>query len=490
MAKRKHSKKQLIQIITQYGIHIWAILIIANAALVYAYHFATHAATNADLPIHALDISQVPTGSVTPSESPSPSPSTGPLGPTLNLSFSVPGIGSGGGNLKPLHPIRDVTVYLYAPGVNSQDPVVKPLYSIQGTAKYDTNPASPTYTSFVNPAFDLGSGIKQGDYQIAFRTNQSLRTLIKQNPTDIGGEDFNISYNNISLQIPPQTVLMGDVIPDQGDNKIDINDYNAFINCYGSNNTTNSFCKGHNYGDFNDDGVINGIDYNILLRSLYTLSQEGIATPKLSPTPTITIHKALPTKAIIPTKQPRKVTKAASPGGTIQTTKTTSGGGSVLGILLFFIFLILLGAVGLLLYMRNETIRNKINALIHLSPTSTPAEGTEEAPTEAEATPQEETPPADAQPPVPTDAAPAPQTPAAQPAQESQGDEETDYYIKKKGFDEGGKGVWLTLTGDNGAIDGHYAKGDVAEGFAKVKGTTKTENGKKFLEISEITAEE
>jgi len=491
MAKRKRTKKEIIKFVTQYGIHIWAILIIANAALIYAYNFTTHAATKSNAPLHILDVSQI---SPSPSESPSPLPSTGPLGPTLNLSFTVPGIGSGGGVLKPLHTTRNVTVFLFSQDVNSQDPAVKPLYTVQGTATFDSNPLSPTYTSFVNPAFDLGSAVQNGTYQISFRTDQSLRTLIKQNPTDIGGELISLTTGNDPVQIPLQTVLMGDVIPDQGDNKIDINDYNAFINCYGENNTTSSFCKGHNYGDFNDDGVVDGIDYNILLRSLYALSQQGVATPKLSPTPApiIIIHKIIPTRIPKPTIASPKITKKITPTEAVKTTKTSGGGGAILGVIFFLFFLILLAAGGFFLYMKNETIRNKINALIHLSPTGTPTdETTEETAPETEETPteatQEET-PADqpAKPEVPSE---EPTTPAA-PAQGTATTEGADYYIKKKGPDETGKGVWLTLTGDNGAVEGHYAKGDVQDGFAKIKGEMKTANGKTFLEISEITTEE
>ena len=66
---------------------------------------------------------------------------------------------------------------------------------------------------------------------------------------------------------------------------------------------------------------------------------------------------------------------------------------------------------------------------------------------------------------------------------------EKDGYIKVKGPDETGKGMWLLLTDDNGATNAHYAKNDAKDGFAKVKGVMKTENGKTFLEISELSAE-
>src|SRR5215469_16694524 len=179
MARHKKSKKQIIKLITQYGIHIWAILIIANAVMIYAYQFATHAAGKSNPPVKALNISVTPSPSVSPNQpSPSPSPSSGPLGPTLNLVFTVPGIGSGGGVMKPLHPQRNVTIYLYSPDANSLDPAVKPLYTIQTNAIFDSDPQSPTYTSFLNPQIDLGSDVKDGNYQIGFRTDLSLRTLI------------------------------------------------------------------------------------------------------------------------------------------------------------------------------------------------------------------------------------------------------------------------------------------------------------------------
>ena len=45
------------------------------------------------------------------------------------------------------------------------------------------------------------------------------------------------------------------------------------------------------------------------------------------------------------------------------------------------------------------------------------------------------------------------------------------------------------MTDDNGAMNAHYAKTDAKDGFAKVKGIMKEEDGKKFLEISELTME-
>lgn len=465
MARHKKSKRQLLQLITQYGIHIWAILIIANAVMVYAYQFATHAAGKTSPPLRNLTISQTPSPSVSPNQ-PSSSPSSGPLGPTINLIFTVPGIGSGGGVMKPLHTERNVTVYLYAPDVNSLDPSVKPLYTIQTNAFFDSDPTSPTYTSFLNPQIDLGNDVKDGNYQIGFRTDLSLRTIIKQNPTDLGGEIFGLSKLAPAIPIPPQTVLMGDVVPAKGDNKIDINDYNAFITCYGERNTTNSLCKTGNFGDFDDNGIIDGIDYNIFLRSLFVLSQEGFTTLQLTPTPsTKVIHKITP--KITPKKKPPTPSPvvAQSPGG------ATNGG------VLFLFFIIILGVIGIVLYFKNETIHTLINSLIHLSPTGTPSGETDNQ-TPAQNRQQNET------------ETPTEEQPAQPSSSRKTGDVlEKDCYIKIKEKDEAGTGMWLLLTDDNGALNAHYAKTDAKDGFAKVKGVMKEENGKKFLEISELTME-
>jgi len=488
MARNKRSKKQLLQFITQYGIHIWAILIIANAVLVYSYHFASHAAGKNDIPVNSFTISGSPTPSTQPSVSPSVqvSPSSGPSGPVIDLTFTVPGIGSGGGVMKPLHTKRNVTVYIYAQNVNSMDPTVNPLYTIQGTAMFDSNPESPTYTSFINPNFDLGSSVQNGNYQIAFRTDLSFTTLIKQNASDIGGEIFSVSTGS-QTQLPSQQMLMGDSIPNGNNYSFTINDYNAFINCYGDKNATSSFCKGQNYADFNDDGVVDGIDYNILLRSLDGLLEEGEALPKITPTaalpkPTIR-RKYFPT----PIKTVKKI-NTASPAATSKSSEN-SGAGAAVGVIFFFFILIILGG-GVFLYLKNERIHEIVNALIHLSPTGSPAE---EEPTETETSEEQA---GSSEQPIETETStenPSENPPETQPETPPapSGDSiEKDCYVKKKGPDDAGTGVWLLLTDDNGAVNAHYAKNDATDGFAKVKGVMKTdESGKKYLEISELSAE-
>lgn len=531
MEKKKKTRHQLLRVATQYGIHIWAILVIANAVLVYAYQFSTQAASKKVVPKQQTEIAaNTKTASNAQTEPPDPSTAQGPV---INLSFSIPGIGSGGGTMKPLHPKRNLVVFLYPTGVNSQDPKVKPLFTIKGSAQFDTDPNSPTYTAYKNTFFDLGNTVTEGEYQIAFRTDQSMRNIVKETPTDVGGQTFSLSKGQQPIVIPIQAMNMGDTIPDDGDYEVDATDYNAFIGCYGEKNKTD-FCKGKNYGDFDDNGVIDGIDYNILLRSLSILKEQGKNIPQVAGPSSASASagrvaplktSTTPTKALVQKKTTKAPTPTVAPAA-----ETSNGGGGGLIVTLLFIFLLINAGVAFFFYKTNEGIRNKIRSILHLSPTGVPpseaaidpvtgqpieqpaqdpnapieqeqstdatasevAAGTE-IPVEQVPAPEQTPPPPPAEPaPIApstetSPVAPAPVAATTPPA--ADGTVEKECYVKKKGPDEAGTGLWLLLTDDNGPVEAHYSKNDANDGFAKVKGIMKTENGKTFLEISELVAE-
>ena len=514
---KKHDKKQIIKLTMQYGVHIWAILIIANAALAYAFHFSTQAANE---PTRTLQESLGPrTGEeeleATPSAKVSPTKVPKPKGGTLDLTFTIPGIGSGSAVMTPKRLERNVTVFLFPPDSNSLNNSVKPLYTLKTTAQFDTNTLSPTYTSYLVRGLDFGTDVKDGKYQIVFRTDESLRTIIKESPTNIGGQLFEITTTAKLRRIPPQVVLMGDTLPKEGDNVVDISDYNAFVNCFGERSTS-SFCEGNNYGDFDDNGTIDGIDYNLLLRSFQELIKQGQTIPKITIAPTGPQRVSRLSNLTTPTTVKEQVSPTKAPEQKVE----TKSGGNIIGGILFFFFLLITGAVIFILFKKNEKFRNTILALLHKSPVgptpppapdpNAPADGTAQAdpnaqPTEtlqadAAATPDVTTPTAETPAPVQEDPSaiaasteiPVAATPApADTAQATPAAGETverDCYVKKK-LPGDASGVWLTLTDDNGALEAHYAKPDVEEGFAKVKGVMKTENGKTFLEISEIIGE-
>ena len=123
------------------------------------------------MPSSNTSLSSVPLESLLPSEVPTVTPTATPIGPVISIIFQIPGIGSGGANFKPLHPNRNLTIYLYAADANSNDKSVKPIYTVNTQATYDGNPDSPTYSSFIAPFIDLGK-IDQIQYQVALKTDR------------------------------------------------------------------------------------------------------------------------------------------------------------------------------------------------------------------------------------------------------------------------------------------------------------------------------
>jgi hypothetical protein len=530
---KKQNKLHVLKSLAHYGVHIWAILIIANATLAYAFHYSTQANESTRTLQDATEPEEEKESEEESAQTPNEAAkkSSKPLGATITLAFQIPGIGSGSANMTPVRLERNLTLYLYAPDANSLNNTVKPLYTIKTKVAYDTNTLSPTYTSYIVKDLDLGGDVKNGNYQLAFRTNESLRTLIKESPDNVGGQLFDLKNTTRLKKIPPQKVLMGDTLPIEGDNVVDISDYNAFVNCFGERSSTD-FCTGNNYGDFDDNGTIDGVDYNLLLRSFGELLKQGQSIPKITQAPTGPARVSRLSNLTTPTqaeKKPSPAKAAAKPA-------SSGSAGNVLGGILFFIFILIAGAVAFILYKKNEKFRTLVKAILHRSPTGTPpppadpnapvgaAEADPANATSAETPPVEST--AAAVPP-PVASAEDPngiatstempvgqqnETPASQPdaaavaasteipvtaaaaptpvnnAPAAGESVEKDCYVKKK-LPGDATGIWLTLTDDNGALDAHYNNPEVQEGFAKVKGVMKTENGKTFLEISEIIGE-
>lgn len=520
MRKHKYAAKKVIKYFSQFAIHVWLIVLLANILLVYTFHFYLHAAApppsvsslgkqavfkSLDAPADGdVQTSPEPTD-FTPTMTPEPTefipPS--PNGPLIGLSFSIPGIGSGGGNMKPLHPVRSVTLFLYPTGVNSLDKKIRPLNTIKTKAYYDTNPDSPTYTSFINPKIDLGAKVADRDYQILIKTDKSFISLYKDKPDSVGGTVFGLEKRPNGEEypsLPHQTMIMGDLSPPEGDNVVNLADYNILINCYQMIRGTPT-CPNPFAADINDDGAVDGLDYNVMVLSNKALQDQGITVPKLVVPPTGTQVSRLSyitdtPKKPVPTKVPVTVTKAAKKSG------------GVGGIIVFFLFLLILGAGGFVMYLKNSTVKALVNALIHRSDgppappsssTGTPQSG-QTAPTSTSATPavgQETTKPAeeassskDAAQSAPVDtgkeAKPVPSTGSSS---SSTTGEAKEYFVKKQAEDETKTGFWLTLTDDNGPSLAHYKGTEVADGFAHIKGEMKTENGKTFMEISEIVPE-
>ena len=202
----------------------------------------------------AATATRTPTRTLTPSgatatRTPTPSGQQG----NMNLNFAVllPGIGNGGvasgsaatgNNMTPKRPTRQGQIQIF----NTNNEQVK---SSAVTFTYQTASASAQtgrYTGTVNV-----TGVSAGTYYIKISMDNTLFTQIP------GVVNLTTGNNTLSAL----TLVPGDL---NQDNNLNMSDHSIFVGCYGEKE-----CPAENKtrSDFNDDGVIDGKDYNILIRS-------------------------------------------------------------------------------------------------------------------------------------------------------------------------------------------------------------------------------
>ncbi|MDP3955370.1 MAG: hypothetical protein Q8Q15_03350, partial [bacterium] len=97
-------------------------------------------------------------------------------------------------------------------------------------------------------------------FVIKVKTKRYLRKLID------GVTTLNLGTLN---KMPLITMIVGDI---NDDNKLNIEDYNILVGCFADKANTNS-CIDKENSDLDDNDVIDGIDFNLFLRSLSV--QEG-----------------------------------------------------------------------------------------------------------------------------------------------------------------------------------------------------------------------
>lgn len=365
-----------------------------------------------------------------------------PEGQIIMLRFKIPGIGEPGGNTSPRNVSRVVRLYFFDPDSNTDDDTVKPIGSVVGSADFDSDPNSATFGSFINSNIDLGDKIPDGRYQIAFKMDQALSKLIKEDSKDIGGKIYEIRNSSRPIDIDGQEIIIGDIYPDaKGDNVMDINDYNALVSCFGTKAESET-CKDNKAADLNDDGRINGIDYNVMFGSFKLLHSMGKPVPSF----------IAPTAAIKPTKKVEKPKAQPSPKKEVLEKPTKKEAGSLSIILPIMVTIIFLGIVAFLIIKRRKAL-DFLGKLIHKNSVAADGEEVED------------------------------EVPADEPDEQI----EKDFFVKKQTEDKTNNTTVLTLTDDSGPMLGYYSGKEIADGFAHVKGVMKKEGNKVFVDVSEIT---
>lgn len=188
----------------------------------------------------------IPAGSGTPIPTASPTPAPGST--TLSFNLILPGVGGLAGNPNPLTPTKQLKIQVF----NSTNQQVGGDKT--GNIIFDSQ--SGMFKGTVN----LGV-ISSGTYTIKVKTDRYLRKLIS------GVQNLVEGLN----QMPQTTMVVGDI---NGDNKLNIADYNIIVTCFG-NKANSSSCGAVNKqaADLNDDGKISDPDYKLFIDSLSV--QEG-----------------------------------------------------------------------------------------------------------------------------------------------------------------------------------------------------------------------
>lgn len=209
-----------------------------------------------------------PSGSPSPSGSGTPGPTATPApGDTLlALTVGIDAIGSTGdnensnsssSNKNPLTPTRRAEVFVFD---SSNKKVADKLDSI------NYNKTTGLFAKTIN----LGGGFVSGNYTVKVRSDGHLTRLISGIQKIVSGT---------TNTMPRVNLIAGDL---NGDNAIDIRDYNIFVSCsifsetgvdYSPNAPFDGgvLCDtaGTNYqalSDMDDNGVIDQVDYNLFIR--------------------------------------------------------------------------------------------------------------------------------------------------------------------------------------------------------------------------------
>lgn len=192
--------------------------------------------------------------SPTPTSIPTPTPTRAPGQSFLNLTLSLHGLGRAGDNTSPNTPAN-------------LDPRTKNRSAEITLKNVTTNQVS---THQVNLSYQLSSGMFVGTFTVPQSLTGSYQILVKT------PQYLSRMYDNLiaiqadqTLSLPTLALTVGDI---NGDNQLNILDYDLIIACYESSTPMNCSPAEIYAADINDDGSVNQYDYNLFLREIQVLS--------------------------------------------------------------------------------------------------------------------------------------------------------------------------------------------------------------------------
>lgn len=165
-----------------------------------------------------------------------------------NMVVTLDGIGP---NAVVQSPARTATIKIF----DNNGSLDTAKYTARDVLNYD--PASGT---FVNPKFNLGA-VPDGSYQMIIQIEKYIDEQLISND----GANFTFAAG-ATIEVRPVRMRAGDIAPSpNGDNYINIIDYNVLIGCLPG--APANACLNKKIADLNDDGKVDQIDLNILQRN-------------------------------------------------------------------------------------------------------------------------------------------------------------------------------------------------------------------------------
>ncbi len=170
---------------------------------------------------------------------------------TFSLNLLLDGIGKAGdnanrqglGNFSPYYKQRAIYLAFY----NSQNQLIT---TVQSTITF--NPVDGDFIGTASVA-----GLAAGNYIVKVKSDRYITSQIAGIINTTPG---------VTIQLPQTRLIVGDI---NGDNKINILDYNLLMNCY-SDFLPAKQCTTQNkiFSDLTDDTYVNQLDYNLFIREL------------------------------------------------------------------------------------------------------------------------------------------------------------------------------------------------------------------------------
>lgn len=234
----------------------------------YTYACTIHPSMTGTVITSGNTVTPTPTPTQAVTGTPVPTPTPNPNSTFLSLTVGLHGIGmgdnanpNGTGNISvqnpnPKHTTHPVTLTLSDLSGNNPQQVNG---SITFPGLNASNASGPIYWTGM---IDV-SAFAAGDYQVKIISDGFLQKLY---PSVIH------IVKKQTIALPPIALITGNIInsgPSQ--NQLDSLDYNALISCFGVKQSDPTLCltppnQTTSGSDINDDGVVDGNDYNLMIR--------------------------------------------------------------------------------------------------------------------------------------------------------------------------------------------------------------------------------